>query len=213
MGFFVLAVSLLSLVVPVLSKQIVDLIVANVSGYGVDFNRLLFFAILIFATDIFITVLTAFGQWIGDILTVRLQTYLSKHFYEHLLSLDIGFYDNEITGKIVNKMYRGITSITDFIQSMLNNFLPFFLTALVTILLLARYSWVIALLLAILFPLYILISHGSSLAWRKFEEEKNSLNDASQGRVFESLVGIRVVKTFVAEIHELIHYLSSRGKI
>ncbi|OGG27062.1 hypothetical protein A2960_02875, partial [Candidatus Gottesmanbacteria bacterium RIFCSPLOWO2_01_FULL_39_12b] len=175
--------------------------------------RLLFFAILIFATDIFITVLTAFGQWIGDILTVRLQTYLSKHFYEHLLSLDIGFYDNEITGKIVNKMYRGITSITDFIQSMLNNFLPFFLTALVTILLLARYSWVIALLLAILFPLYILISHGSSLAWRKFEEEKNSLNDASQGRVFESLVGIRVVKTFVAEIHELSQYLSSRGKI
>ncbi len=110
-------------------------------------------------------------------------------------------------------MYRGIASITDFIQSMLNNFLPFLLTALVTIILLSRYSLFISLLLTILFPIYILISHGSTLAWRKYEDQKNHLNDLSQGRVFESISGIRVVKAFAAEILELMEFRHKRNEI
>ena len=164
-------------------------------------------------SDIAITVMTVIGQWTGDKLAVRLQTFLSSKFYEHLLGLDIGYFDNEITGKISNKMYRGITSITDFVQSMLNNFLPFFLTAFITIILLARYSLVIALLLTVLFPLYILISHKSSQNWMKFEGEKNQINDLSQGRVFESISGIRVVKAFATQFTELKNFLSARHQM
>lgn len=213
MGFFVVTTSLLSLVNPLLSKQIVDLIVKKIGGEYV-FTDLFFYilAAMIFA-DISATFLTAFGQWIGDLLSVKLQTFLSQKFYEHVLSLHIGYFDNEITGKIVNKMYRGITSITGFIQNMLNNFLPFFLTAFVTVILLAKYSLIISLLLAVLFPIYIVISHKSSKDWIKYENEKNSLNDQSQGRVFESLTGIRVVKSFSAEIAELTSFIKNRKSI
>lgn len=213
MGMFVILASFLSLAGPVLSKQIVDLIVAQISGHSADFSKFFLILIAIIAADIAITVLTAFSQWIGDMLAVKLQTYLSQKFYAHVLSLNIGFYDNEITGKIINKMYRGITSITEFIQSMFNNFLPFFLTALITIILLAHYSLFIGIFLALLFPTYILISHKSTQAWGKYEAEQNTLNDLSQGRVFESLLGIRVVKAFVAEMHELTSFLTTRKKI
>lgn len=213
MGAFVVTISLLSLVVPLLTKQIVDLIVAQLSGNRVNFSEFYFLLGLVIVTEISITILTAFSQWIGDLLTVRLQTLLSQKFYQHILSLHVGYYDNEITGKIVNKMYRGISSITDFIQNMLNNFLPFFLTAFVTIILLAQYSLIIALLLAVLFPIYIVISHNSSTAWMKHEQEKNAIQDTAQGRVFESLVGIRVVKSFVAEATELAAFIHSRNKI
>lgn len=213
MGIFVIAVSFLNLAVPILSKQVVDLIVLQISGVPQNFSKFFQILILIIIADVSMTVLTVISQWIGDMLTVRLQTYLSKRFYEHLLSLHIGFYDNEITGRIVNKMYRGITSITEFIQNMLNNFLPFFLTALVTIILLSWYSWVIALLLALLFPIYIVISHGSTIAWGKYEQKKNSIQDLSQGRVFESISGIRVVKAFAAEMQELTSFLTSRKSI
>lgn len=213
MGFFVIATSLLSLVGPLLSKQVVDLIVSKITGREISFNFLYSLLALMIVSDVTITVLTAFGQWIGDILTVRLQTFLSQKFYEHILSLHIGYYDNEITGRIVNKMYRGITSITEFIQNMLNNFLPFFFTAFVTVLLLAIYSPLISFLLAILFPIYILISHKSSQNWIGFENKKNELNDISQGRVFESISGIRVVKSFSAEITELSSFLFNRKKI
>ena len=190
-----------------------DAIVAQLSGKPQPVQILIGLLVAVIASDIAITVLTAIGQWIGDILTIRLQTFLAKSFYQHLLHLHIGFYDNEITGRLVNKMYRGIESITGFIQNMLNNFLPFFLTAFVTILILAHYSFLIAFLLAILFPLYIIISHTSTLHWQKYEGEKNKINDDSQGRVFESISGIRVVKAFAAEINELIAFLTARKKI
>ena len=213
MGIFVILVSLLSLIGPYLTKLIVDAIVSKMSGHAVDTNYIFLILAASVGSDIAMTSLTAVGQWMGDLLTIRLQTFLSKQFYEHVLSLHIGYFDNEITGQIVNKMYRGITSITDFIQNMLNNFLPFFLTALVTIILLAFYSPVIAILLAALFPLYILISNKSSQAWMKIEGQKNTIVDASQGRVFESFVGIRVVKSFAAEASELLAFLTSRKEV
>lgn len=213
LGLFVIVISLLSLVVPLLSKQVVDLIVNQISGHDINFSDFYHLLLLMIAADISISILTATSQWLGDIFTVRLQTFLSKKFYEHILSLHIGYYDNELTGKIVNKMYRGITSITEFIQNMLNNFLPFFLTAFVTIFLLAQYSYVISILLAVLFPIYIIISHGSSQAWMKYEQEKNQIQDQAQGRVFESIVGIRVVKSFAAEFIELASYLKARKKL
>lgn len=213
MGVFVILVSLLSLVGPYLTKLIVDAIVGQLTGKAGNLTYILYILGAILLTDIAITTLTAVGQWIGDLLTIRLQTFLSKKFYEHVLSLHIGYFDNEITGQIVNKMYRGITSITEFIQNMLNNFLPFVFTAIVTIILLAFYSPVIAILLALLFPLYILISNKSSVAWMKIEEQKNSIIDASQGRVFESFVGIRVVKSFAAEAAELVSFLTSRREV
>lgn len=213
MGAFVLGVSFFSILNPILTKQIVDRIVAQISGKPQGINELVVLLGLVILTDIGITLLTVIGQTIGDRLAVRLQTFLSSQFYKHLLSLDISYYDNAITGQISNKMYRGISSITDFIQNMLNNFLPFFLTAFITIILLARYSLLVAILLAILFPLYILISHKSSSAWVKHEGEKNTINDLSQGRVFESIAGIRVVKAFAAEVAELKAFISARNKI
>lgn len=213
MGVFVVLVSLLSLVGPYLTKLIVDAIVAQITGKGGDVTYILWILAAFLVTDVMVTTLTAIGQYIGDLLTIRLQTFLSKKFYEHVLSLHIGYFDNEITGQIVNKMYRGITSITDFIQNMLNNFLPFVFTAIVTIVLLAFYSPVIAILLAILFPIYIIISNKSSVAWMGIEDEKNKIIDASQGRVFESFVGIRVVKSFATEAAELLSFLTSRREV
>lgn len=213
MAVFVVVLSLLSLLNPLLSKQVVDLIVLQLQGSPQPLELFVNVLALIIITDIAISVLTAIGQWIGDILSVRLQTHLSYAFYDHLLNLDVGFYDNQITGQLVNKMYRGISSITDFIQNMLNNFLPFFLTAFVTIIILAHYSLLIAVLLAILFPIYILISHGSSQAWIQFENEKNGINDVSQGRAAESLGGIRVVKSFAAQVQELATFFTARKRI
>src|SRR4030042_6478805 len=213
MAFFVCAVSLLSLVTPFLLKQVVDTLVANFTGSESNISRVWFFLILIILSDVAITCLTTFSQWIGDVITVRLQSHLSKKFYEKILILDISFYDKEQTGAIVNKLNRGIESVTDFIQDMFNNFLPFFLTAIITVMVLARYSKFISLLLAILFPLYILISHKSTMMHFKYERQKNAILDPTQGRMLESIVGIRIVRVFLGEIFELSRFSKARNRI
>lgn len=213
MGVFVVSTSLLSLVSPLLFKQIVDVIVDRMNGGNRDIQIVFWFLGAIILSDIMQTTLTAVGQWIGDQLGEKLQTHLSSAFYKHVLSLHIGYFDNEITGKITNKMTRGIQSITDFIQNMLNNFLPFFLTAFVTIILLSFYSPIIALLLASLFPLYILISHKSTLVWGEYSAKENAIKDAAHGRVFESITGIRVVKAFTGAAQELQSFLTARNQV
>lgn len=213
MAFFVITTSLLSLVSPLLFKRIVDVIVAHFSGQPQNIQIIFWLLGAIIVSDVIGTTLTAYGQWIGDILGEKLQTHLSSSFYKHVLSLHIGYFDNEITGKITNKMTRGIQSITDFIGNMLNNFLPFFLTAFVTIVLLAFYSPIIALLLASLFPLYILISHRSTIMWGEFSSKENAIKDTAQGRVYESLVGIRVVKSFTGAAQELLSFVEARHDV
>lgn len=213
MGFFVVTTSMLSLVSPLLFKQIVDVIVAHFSGNDQNFQIIFWLLGTIILSDIASTTLTAYGQWMGDQLSEKLQTHLSSSFYKHILSLHIGYFDNEITGKITNKMTRGIQSVTDFIANMLNNFLPFFLTAFVTIVLLAFYSPIIAILLASLFPLYILISHRSTIVWGEYSAKENAIKDTAQGRVFESLVGIRVVKAFTGGAQELSSFITARHDV
>ncbi len=212
-GIFVLVTSGLNLVAPLLSKVIVDEIVAKVTDNTGNWEIVLLFLGLMLLSQIVQIILQSIGGWIGDILETKLETYLSTTFYHHLLSLHIGYYDAEVTGKTMNKMYRGIEQITGFIQNMTNNFLPFLVTAVITIGLLAFYSPVIAILLAALFPIYILISHGSTVAWKHYQDQQNELSDVSLSRAYEIIAGIRIVKAFAAEIMELTNFRQFRQQI
>ena len=84
---------------------------------------------------------------------------------------------------------------------------------MVTIGILAFYSPLVAFLLAILFPIYVIITHKSSTAWGKYEQEKNGIADLAQGRALESLSGIRVVKAFLSEPFEYSRFTKAREQI
>ncbi|MEK7060867.1 MAG: ABC transporter ATP-binding protein [Patescibacteria group bacterium] len=213
MGFFILASSALSFVGPFLLKNIVDIIATEVKSGNGNFAAIVTSLGLLLVADVIGTCLTAYGMWIGDIMSVKLQTYLSVKFYKHVLDLDVGYFDNIAVGNLVNKMTRGIASITNFIQNATNNFLPFFLTAVVTIVILAFYSPIVAVLLAALFPIYVMITHKSSEAWGKHEGKKNVIADDAQGRALESLSGIRVVKAFLGELFEYGRFNKARADI
>ncbi len=213
MGAFVIALSLLNQLPPIFTKQIVDLIVARLKNQSVGIQSVFLFLGLILLVDLLTTVLTVISQYIGDLMTVKLNNYLSEKFYRHVLSLSIDYYDSEVTGKIVNKLERGILNITQLIQQSMNNFLPFFVSTIITLFIIAIYSWELAILLFALFPIYIIISHKSSVAWGEIEAAKNALFDVANGRVFEALSSIRVVKSFVSEALEFDFFQNTRGKI
>jgi ATP-binding cassette subfamily B protein len=213
MSVFIIISALLNFVSPFVLKQIVDVITTQVTGGNANIQSIYIALAVLIVTDIFGTILTTYSMWIGDLMSVKLQTFLSAKFYKHVLSLDVGYFDNIEVGNLVNKMYRGIASITTFIQNATNNFLPFFLTAIITVGILMFYSPLVAILLAALFPMYIFITHKSSLAWGEHEGKKNGIADISQGRAQESLAGIRVVKAFLGEKFEFGSFQKARDEI
>jgi len=213
MSAAVILLAILNQVGPLLTKQIVDLIVLRPSNHTAELTRLITLLVLILTADILITIITAVSQYFSDVMTARLNNYLSEKYYRHVLGLSVEYFDNEITGKIVNKLDRGITSISNFIAQMFNNFLPFFISTFITLGIISLYSTELAILLLLLFPIYIFISHASSIRWGKKEAKKNAILDVSLGRVFEALSTIRVIKSFVQEITELTHFKQTRDGI
>jgi ATP-binding cassette subfamily B protein len=211
--FFVVMIALLTQVGPIITKFIVDLIVKKVGGQAVQINDLFLLLGLILLSEVIITILTAISQYVGDILGVRLNNYLAEKYYKHVLQLPIEYFDNEITGKIVNKLERGIVNITNLIQQSLNNFLPFFLSTAITLIIISFYSIELSILLFLLFPIYIFISHKSSVAWGKIEGEKNQLLDVTQGRLFEALSSVRIVKSFIKEATEFEFFKNKRVEL
>lgn len=213
MAGVVTILGLLNQVAPILTKQIVDIIVARLKGQPAELRNILIFLGLILSTDIVITIMTDISQYYSDVMTAKLNNYLTERFYKHVLSLSVDYFDSEVTGRILSKLDRGITNIVNLISQMANNFLPLIVSTVITLLIIGLYSWELALLLCILFPLYIFISHKSSVVWVKKESEKNAIIDATSGRALEALSSIRVVKSFVQEIIELLAFTNKRKEI
>lgn len=194
--------ALMSQLVPLLTKAAIDEI-TQASGGEPDVARVALFAFLIFLTDIGQTYLGNISGYWGDILSIKLRKYLSSRYYEHLLRLPQKYFDTELTGTIINRMHRGIQDIGDFIQMFTNNFLQFIFSTVFTLIIVAYYSWPVALLLASLYPVYIWMTAKTSNKWQDYQKKINEDLDIASGRFAENIGQVKVVKSFIQEVREL----------
>lgn len=152
---------------PLFTKGAIDQI-TNGLGHGhTDVKLVGIFAILIFVTDVAQTFFSNIAGYIGDMMSAKLQKDFSVRYYEHLLELPQSYFDTELTGKIVNRMSRGINQIGDFMQMLSNNFLQFIFSTVFSLLIVAYYSWQVALMLFLLYPIFILFTAKSSKSLTK----------------------------------------------
>ena len=210
---FVIVLSVLNLATPFLTKGLIDGLTTKYSGGDVKFEYFLLLLGLMFLANLAITFLSNLNGYLGDNMSAKLNSLLSTRYFEHLMSLPIGYYDNELTGKITARLERSIATISTLMQTLSNNFIQFFLTTAITLVVIAIYSWPVALLLVIIFPTYIWITHLSSKTWQKAQEGINKDLDVANGRFVESVAQVRVVKSFVAEKREVSFFSSRRRSI
>jgi ATP-binding cassette, subfamily B, bacterial len=207
---FVVIISLLNQATPFLLKFIVDSIEQAQKGQPVTANYIGLLVVLILVVNLSVTIISNVSGFIGDRLGVKLNNLLSQRYYDHILKLPLDYFDNEVTGRVTSRLDRSIATVSSMIQSFTNNFIGFFLTSVITIIVLAFYSPIIAVLLAALFPLYIWLTTLSSKVWQQHQEKINQNIDYANGRFVESIGQIRVVKSFVREVAESIFFAEKR---
>lgn len=195
--------AIMSQLVPLLTKAAIDEITKATSGGHANVWLVAFFAFLIFLTDLGQTYLGNIGGYWGDMLAIKLRKHLSTRYYEHLLSLPQRYFDTELTGTIINRMHRGIQDIGDFVQMFSNNFLQFIFSTVFTLVIVAYYSWPVALMLAALYPVYIWMTANTSTRWQDYQKQINEDLDIASGRFAESIGQVKVVKSFIQEAREL----------
>lgn len=193
-------VAVVGLLVPLLSGRAIDTIK---SGTSSDVRHVVILAAGIFILDVASTLLSNVGGYLGDRMSVKLQRTLSFRYYQHLLDLPQDYFDTELTGKIINRLNRSIVQISNFMQMWSNNFLQFVFSTIFALLIIAYFSWSIALLLFTLYPIYILMTVKTSGKWMKYQAKINKNLDIATGRFAEAIGQIKVVKSFIQETHEL----------
>lgn len=212
-GFLVIISSLLSLAIPFLTKIAVDQIVAKTTGQVSSPWLIAGLLVLMLVSGIVTTFITNINGYLGDQMGVKLNSLLSKRYYEQLTRLPIGYYDSQQTGKITARLERSIASVSQLMQNLANNFFSFALTTIFTLVAIAIFSWQVALMLAIIFPTYIWITQLSSRSWQKKQKKINRELDIANGRFIEAIGQIRVVKSFVTEVRELTFFSRRRHLI
>lgn len=192
----------LALVSPYLIKLIVDQIELQITKGTGDLNRLYVLIGFLFLSAVLSIVFDALNQRLGDFTRARVGKFLTETFYRKIFTLPQGYFDSQISGKIVNQLNRGILSLQDFLGQASNFIIPAIIRSVFIIVLLAFYSIPIALMVLIIFPFYIYISSYSTRKWGEKEMEKNQIEDATRGRIQEVINNIRLVKGYSTQLKE-----------
>jgi ATP-binding cassette subfamily B protein len=198
-----IGVALLSQVQPLLTKFAIDEITKLLSGGSVNMTLIILFAILFFLADFLQTILSNVSGHIGDITSVKIQKIMSERYYAQLLRLPQSYFDNELSGKIINRMNRGITQIANYMQVLSNNFLQFIFSTIFTLGIVFYFSWQVGLMFLIIYPVFIYMTTRSSATWQEYQEEINQQQDLASGRFAESINQVKVVKSYLQEKKEL----------
>ncbi len=202
-SLFTILLAGMSQLQPLFTKGAVDQIGRTLHGGHANITVVAVFALAIFLTDVSQTLLSNVSGYLGDVLSAKLQRELSRRYFEHVLSLPQGYFDRELTGKIINRMNRGISQISTFVQAVSNNFLQFLFSTVFTLIIVAMYSWQVALMLLALYPIFIYLTMLTSQKWRGYQREINDQQDVASGRFAEAVGQVRVVKSFLQEAREL----------
>lgn len=169
---------------------------------GEALTKIMWIALWIFVAFMAGAVLQNIGGYFGDVMGNRLRTMLSIRYYDKLLSLPQRWYDDELTGTIVARLNRSIAEIGNFAKIASNSFVSMVLTAVSVLAICAYYWWPLAVILFLMFPLYLWLTSLTSAKWQELESQKNEQIDIASGRFAEVVGQIRVVKSFVRERSE-----------
>lgn len=202
-SIFTILLSVMTQLQPLFTKAAVDQITRLTGGGHANVKLVALFAILIFITDVGQTVLSNIGGYIGDMMSARLQKVMSERYYAHIMSLSQRYFDTELSGKIINRMNRGISQISTFMQMLSNNFLQFVFSTVFSLIIVAYYSWQVGLMLLLLYPVFIFLTTRTSSKWQKWQQDINTEQDIASGRFAEAVGQIRVVHSFLQERREL----------
>lgn len=196
--------AVVSFVTPFIMKFGTDWVVAIGSGQAqFEVWTLVLLVGAFIAMALVSTAVGDIGGYYGDMMAIRTRRQLSKLYYRHLLTLPQSYYDGEVTGKIINRLARAISDVTQFLQFFSNNLLQMLLTMGITVAILLWYSWPLALLFLLLIPANLYVTSLTSTKWQKYESQKNAHFDYASGRFAEVVAQMRLVKSFGAEQREL----------
>ncbi|WP_271855725.1 ABC transporter ATP-binding protein [Patiriisocius marinus] len=188
---------LASLVLPWKSKELLDQIIPNKDTAAL-FNLLWLvgFAILVQAITSFL---------LTRILSVQAQYLISElraQVQKKVLSLPISFFDNTKSGALVSRIMRDVEGVRNLIGTGLVQLVGGTITAVISLVLLININPLMTLFVLLPVAIFGFIALKAFKYIRPIFRDRGKISAEVQGRLTETLAGVRVIKGFNAEAQE-----------
>ncbi|MBE7091942.1 MAG: ABC transporter ATP-binding protein [Clostridiales bacterium] len=136
---------------------------------------------------------------IGHIMGTKIETDMRSAFFAHLEKLSFNFFDNTKVGQIMSRITSDLFDITEFAHHCPEEFLIAGIKIVVSFIILCKFSIPLTLILFACLPIMIaVLMYFNGKMKSGFRESRKTVGELN-AQVEDSLLGIRVVKSFANE--------------
>ncbi len=208
-GFaFIIAANLVALVPPLVIAHVID----GLNRRQLTTSDLPRYAALLVLVGLGAGILQFFSRYVVNSVSRRVEYDLRSALFRQFQRLDLEYFQNAKLGDLVARATNDLSQVRMMlgpgISNLCNTVVAFSLTAIVMIsidLRLTLYSLTVMPLITVLF---VVLRHGIEQRYRRVQDQFGAVSAQAQ----ENFSGIRVVKAYVQEQHELEAFDAANGQ-
>ena len=136
-------------------------------------------------------------------LLVDLEYFLGMRAQEKLLSLSLGYHEQENTGAKIIKIERGVDKISEFLSNLFWEVAPTLVELVFAAAALFWVDWRLGLIFLFFSPLYILITYWANKRMHPVRKQIYRDYEIASGKMGQAIININAVQSFVQEDNEL----------
>lgn len=185
------------LVLPLIVRYITNMGMTNLEGLTVKI--ILTLGVVYMVMRIVDVIAQYYMASIGHVMGARIETDMRKDLFSHLQELSYSYYDNTKIGQLMARITSDLFDVTEFAHHCPEEYFIAALKIVISFAILCSMNvWLTVLIFAIL-PVMLLCSMHFNVRMRKaFKRSRNQIGELN-AQVEDSLLGVRVVKSFANE--------------
>ena len=200
------------------SEMILPLILRALTNRGmkdlesITFDFVLKLSLIYIAIKIVAIIAQYFMTSIGHIMGARIETDMRRDLYSHLQTLSDTFYNETKVGVIMSRITNDLFDITEFAHHCPEEYFIGAIKILVSLIILLNINVKMTLLIYIMIPLMIFFSGRFRKKMREAQKDQRVHIGHLNSSIEDSLLGIKVVKSFANEDVENEKFMNENDK-
>jgi ATP-binding cassette, subfamily B, bacterial len=204
----------LQMVEPLFMRYIVDRVLLNTGlEWAARLTRLNLAGALFFALIVISNLVGALRDYRQRLLNTRVMLTLRRSVFERLLHLPLPKLWDMKTGGILSRLTGDVDTTTGLLQMAIVSPSVSMIRLIIAVVVLMALNWRLALAALAIIPGVMVISFIFAKRVRPIYRSVRKDAEQIDGRVGETFSGIRVVRAFRREIHELLEYMRGRHTV
>ncbi len=190
-------------------ELILPLIVREITGRATENIESLTLSFILTAGAIYLvlrlidTAANYYMAAVGHIMGSKIETDMRSAFFKHLEKLSFGYYDNTKVGQLMSRLTSDLFDITEFAHHCPEEFFIAGIKIIASFIILCTFNIPLTLILFAVIPVMIMVlTHFNRKMKAGFKESRKTVGELN-AQVEDSLLGIRVVKSFANEDIEM----------